>query len=249
MITEKQGATMRVYFDTIDIASGAPTDAAATPTVTVYKDGVSIGAAGATVTNKATGLYELAIVCSVGNGYDIGSRFNAVVSATVAGVAGVHCVADFAVTLADVDDVLNEISVTHDDLLTTTTVVNLIETYTDSIEGRLPAALVGGRMDVTVGAMQNSVITAAAIATDAIDADALAATALAEIAAAVWAQVLESGYTAADMFRGAVSVLFGKVADFTTGNLVFRNLADTKNRITVATGSTGRTSSTINDLT
>ena len=249
MITEKQGGTLRAYFDTIDPATGALANAAATPTVTVYKDGVSIGAAGATVTNKSTGVYELAIVCSAGNGYAVASRFNAIVSATVGGVAGAHCVADFAVTVTDVDDVLNELSVTHDDLLTIAIVVNSIDVNTDSIEGRLPAALVGGRMDASVGAVANNAITAASIATDAIDADALAASALAEIAAAVWSQVVESTYTAADMMRGAVSVLFGKVTDFSTGVLVFRNLADTKNRITVGTGPTGRTSSTVNDLT
>ncbi|RTK98746.1 MAG: hypothetical protein EKK57_11255 [Proteobacteria bacterium] len=42
-----------------------------------------------------------------------------------------------------------------------------VQADTDNIQTRLPAALVGGRMDSNVGAMTNDVITAASIATDA----------------------------------------------------------------------------------
>jgi hypothetical protein len=52
---------------------------------------------------------------------------------------------------------------------------------TDNIQTRLPAALVGGRMDSSVGAMAAGTITAGAIATGAIDADSLASDAVAEI--------------------------------------------------------------------
>lgn len=58
-----------------------------------------------------------------------------------------------------------------------------VEADTQNIQTRLPAALTGGRMDSSVGAMAANVLTAAAIATDAIDADALAADAIAEIQA------------------------------------------------------------------
>lgn len=43
------------------------------------------------------------------------------------------------------------------------------------VQSRIPAALVSGRIDSSVGAMAANVINATAIATDAIDADALAA--------------------------------------------------------------------------
>lgn len=58
-----------------------------------------------------------------------------------------------------------------------------IETDTQDIQGRLPAALVSGRIDSSVGAMASNVVTAAAIATDAIDSDAVAASAVTEIQA------------------------------------------------------------------
>lgn len=56
---------------------------------------------------------------------------------------------------------------------------------TNDIQARLPAALVGGRMDSSVGAMAADTVTASAIATDAIGALELAAGAASEIATAV----------------------------------------------------------------
>lgn len=56
----------------------------------------------------------------------------------------------------------------------------LLDTGT-TLDGRIPAALVGGRMDASVGAIAAGAITAAAIATDAIDADSLKADAVTEI--------------------------------------------------------------------
>lgn len=49
-----------------------------------------------------------------------------------------------------------------------------VQADTDDIQTRLPAALVSGRIDASVGAVANNAITAASIATDAIDADAMA---------------------------------------------------------------------------
>jgi hypothetical protein len=57
-----------------------------------------------------------------------------------------------------------------------------IQVDTDDIQTRLPAALVSGRIDASVGAMAAGTVTAAAVATDAIDADALATDAVNEIA-------------------------------------------------------------------
>jgi len=61
-----------------------------------------------------------------------------------------------------------------------------VQSDTDDIQTRLPAALVSGAMDSDVSAMQAGVVTAAAIATDAVDADALAADAVTEI----WAKAM-----------------------------------------------------------
>lgn len=61
-----------------------------------------------------------------------------------------------------------------------------LQADTDNIQTRLPAALLGGRMDSSVGAMANNSVTAAALATDAV----------AEIADGVWDEAL-SGHGAA----------------------------------------------------
>lgn len=60
-----------------------------------------------------------------------------------------------------------------------------LETDTTDIQARIPAALVSGRIDASVGAVATGAITAAAIAADAIGASELAADAVAEIAAAI----------------------------------------------------------------
>lgn len=57
----------------------------------------------------------------------------------------------------------------------------LVDTGT-TLDARIPAALVGGRMDVSVGAMAADVVTSAAIAANAIGASELAQDAAQEIA-------------------------------------------------------------------
>lgn len=52
--------------------------------------------------------------------------------------------------------------------------ISVVQADTDDIQTRIPAVLVGGRMDSSVGAMAAGVITATAIASNAIDDDALA---------------------------------------------------------------------------
>ena len=76
------------------------------------------------------------------------------------------------------------------------TSIAAIQADTDDIQTRLPAALVGGRIDASVGAMAAAVVTAAAVATGAIDADALAADAGTELADAIRARQLTESYAA-----------------------------------------------------
>jgi hypothetical protein len=103
-----------------------------------------------------------------------------------------------------------------------------LQSDTDNIQTRLPAALVGGRMDVSVGAL----------GTDTIGSDALAASAVAEIVDAVWAKALETGFTADRLMRIIASGVAGKVSGG-PGSPVFRNLTDTANLITGTADSSG----------
>ena len=65
-----------------------------------------------------------------------------------------------------------------------------IQIDTNDIQTRLPAALVSGRIDASVGAMAADVVTAAAIAADAIGSSELAASAVNEIADQVWEEAI-----------------------------------------------------------
>jgi hypothetical protein len=70
------------------------------------------------------------------------------------------------------------VAMTWADIGSPTTVVNLsgttiktatdVETDTADIQARIPAALISGRIDATVGAMQTDVITATALASSAV---------------------------------------------------------------------------------
>lgn len=79
---------------------------------------------------------------------------------------------------------------------------------TDDIQARLPAALVGGRMDSSVGAVAANAITAAGINADAITAAKLAADVSLEIADGVWDEA-RSGHvtlgTFGDSYAGLVT--------------------------------------------
>lgn len=81
------------------------------------------------------------------------------------------------------------------DLTTITTAITSVETDTQDIQSRLPASLVSGRIDASVGAMASGVVTATAVATGAIDADALATDAVAEIADGVWDEAISGHLT------------------------------------------------------
>lgn len=74
--------------------------------------------------------------------------------------------------------------------------LDAVQADTDDLQTRLPAALVSGRIDASVGAMAAGVVTAAAVATGAIDADALATDAVAEIADGVWDEPIAGHLTA-----------------------------------------------------
>lgn len=93
----------------------------------------------------------------------------------------------------------------------------------------LPAALVGGRIDASVGAMATDVVTAAAIAADAITSSELATTAVNEIRDAVYQGTLTEGYAAdgaAATVEQLLYMIWAAVADFsiTSTTLTCRKL-------------------------
>ena len=113
-----------------------------------------------------------------------------------------------AQTAGDLKASLNTI----DDFIDTEVAAILVDT--DDIQTRLPAALVGGRMDVSVGAMAADVVTAAAIAANAIGASELAQDAAQEIADEVLNRDLAGGASGNTRnVRNALRALRNKVSE------------------------------------
>jgi len=140
-----------------------------TVTVTLSKNGGAFAAAGGTVTEIASGIYKIALTTTDTN---------------TLGDLVFHCTG----TGADATDFIDQVSALIEADLATQTSVNTIDDFldteiaailaavdtevaailadTDDIQTRLPAALVGGRIDASVGAMAANVMTAAAAAAD-----------------------------------------------------------------------------------
>lgn len=143
-----------------------------------------------------------------------------------------------------------------------------IQADLDNIQTRIPAALVSGRIDASVGAMASGVVTATAIAanaigtseladgaitaakiaTGAIDADAIAADAATEIAEAAMSALVETGLTLREAQRLFAAVLLSKVSGAGTTTIVFRDVGDTKDRVTATVDVDGnRSAVTLDD--
>lgn len=106
-----------------------------------------------------------------------------------------------------------------------------------SIDGRIPVALVGGRMDSDVGGMQAGVIgpgvmaasaiTAATLATDSITSDELAASAIAEIQSGLATSAAVADIAAVTRFRTSAASVFDLPAASFVDFKIAVNLEDT----------------------
>lgn len=181
-------------FTTFRPSTGAAYTLGGTPALSVYKDNSTTqSTTGVTLTadfDSVTGLNHFAIDTSAdGTFYAAGSFFDIVITTgTVDSVSVVgSVVASFTIrkdsslkptTAGRALDVSagGEAGLDWANIGSPTTTVNLsgttvktatdVETDTADIQGRLPAALVSGRMDASVGAMAANVMTAAAAAAD-----------------------------------------------------------------------------------
>lgn len=116
-----------------------------------------------------------------------------------------------------------------------------IQADTDDIQTRIPAALVSGRMDSSVGAMAAAVITAASIATDAFTAAKFAANAGTEIAAAVWDALTSTITTASsigkllvDNIDATISSRSTQTSVNTVDDFIDTEIADIQSRLPAA---------------
>jgi len=187
------GSTFDLKFSTRRFTTGAPFTLAGSPVISAYPDNSTTElTAGITLTvdfDARTGLHNVRVVATSGNGYAAGSNYDLVITAgTVDGVSVVgEVIGGFSIearsalrptTAGRTLDVAagGEAGVDWANVGSPTTVQGLsgttiktatdVEADTQDIQARLPAALVSGRIDASVGAMAADVLTAAAIASD-----------------------------------------------------------------------------------
>jgi len=155
----------------------------ASPTVNISKAGGAYAAAGGAVTEIANGWYKVALTTTdtntlgdlayhiTGTGSDDADFVDQVFAKTVDDLMSTFTLpANFsafsldASGRVDVGKVLGTAQ-TAGDLKAS---LNTLQADTDDIQTRLPAALVGGRMDSSVGAMATDVVTSGALAASAV---------------------------------------------------------------------------------
>lgn len=241
----KQSTAKNVMVLMVDSADHITGKTGLTLTITASKDGGAFGSISPTVTERGNGWYSVALTASHTD--TLGD-----LALHITGAAADPADMVLLVEARSVDDVLPTASYTAPDNAT----IAAIALYTDSIESRLPAALVGGRMDSSVGAMAVDVITAAALAADAVaeiqaglavPGDSMALTPAA--IDAILDEVVDGGYTVRQLLRGYASALMAKLSGADINLPVFRDIGDTKDRISAVTDAAGNRTAVTLDLT
>lgn len=141
-----------------------------TASVSVTVDGGTQAAGGGTVAHEGNGYHSYAPTQAETNGDHVAFTFT--------GTGAIPATVQVYTTFPQTGDSYARLgapagaSVSAD--------IAAVQSDTNDIQTRLPAALVSGRMDASVGAMAANTLTASALATDAVD----------EIVDAVWDEVL-----------------------------------------------------------
>lgn len=150
---------------------------------------------------------------AIADGSIIASKIggNAITSAKIA--SGAITAAAFATDAIDANAVAASAVTELQSGLATAAAVQGVQDDTNDIQARLPAALVGGRIDASVGAMAVDVVTASALASSATAeiATAVAAPDTAAIASAVDAALSTSH--GAGAWEGSGGATAGEIAD------------------------------------
>jgi hypothetical protein len=131
-----------------DSADGTSPKTGLNPTVTISKNGAVFASPAGAVTEISAGWYKVA-----GNATDTNTLGVLTLHATASGAA--------------VTDAQYEV-VAYDPDVDYNAAIAAVQADTTNLKTRVPAALVSGRIDASVGAMATDTLTAAALATDAV---------------------------------------------------------------------------------
>ena len=185
-------------------STGAPFVPSSTPTAFIIEPDGTVAVNGSNMTQQGSSVVwaydyvpdvagEHVFYAHTADSNAMGDGYTEVESVNVGETVRVGSIADGAI---DADAIAADAVTEIQSGLATSAAVAAVQADTDDIQTRLPAALVSGRIDASVGAMASGVVTAAALATGAIDADALAADAVGEIADGVWDEAIAGHLTA-----------------------------------------------------
>jgi len=131
--------------------------------------------------------------------------------------------------------------------------VELLSTWKLSFQaGAYQATVNGGNLADALNRIQNSgnpqvLFQSSAASTLVTGNGGGTAPTAAQNAAAVWSQILEGTLTAEQLQRLMASVLLGKVSGAGSGTETFRDLGDTKNRVTVTVDNSGNRTAVVKD--
>lgn len=246
------GDSVFLHFGTSSTTTGAATNADSTPTVNVAEDGTALGYA-PTVTNITTGLYMVQIDCTAGNGFEAGRRYSVYVAATVGGIAGRDGIGEFEVLATDLNTGV-------------ASVVGAVGSVAGNVGGNV-AGSVGSVTGLTAANLDVAVSTRLAAASyvaplDAADTRAalgMAAANLdtqlgalptaAENATAVLDEIIEAALSLRQAMRLCIAAMGGKASGLETTTAVYRDSADTKDRITATVDANGNRTAVTLDLT
>lgn len=155
----KQSTAKNVMLLMVDSADHITGKTGLTLTITASKDGAAFVSISPAVTERGSGWYSVALTAAH---TDTLGDLALHVTAASADPADMVLLVEAGATDADVSSRLATAGYTAPDNAT----IAAIALYTDSIESRLPAALVGGRMDANVGAVNGLVVDGAGTEAD-----------------------------------------------------------------------------------
>jgi hypothetical protein len=210
----------------------------------VAEDGVALGYA-PTVTNITTGLYMVQIDCTAGNGFEAGRRYSVYVAATVGTIAGRDGIGEFEVLATDLNTGIASVvgavgSVTG----SVGSVVGLTAANLDvAVSTRLAAASYTAPLDAA------ATRAALGLAAANLDTQLGALPTAAENATAVLDEIIEAALSLRQAMRLCIAAMGGKASGLETTTAVYRDSADTKDRITATVDANGNRTAVTLDLT
>lgn len=231
----KQSTAKNVMILMVDSTDHVTGKTGLTLTITASKDGAAFASISPTVTERGNGWYNVALTSShtdtlgdlalhiTGTAADPADIVLLVeAGATDADVSTRSTYAGGAVasvtgsvgsvvglTAANLDVAVSSRLATAGYTAPDNATIATIQSDTNDIQSRIPAALVSGRIDASVGAMAADVVTATAIAAGAITSTE--APALANLDAAVSTRLATAGYTAPD--NASISAILTDTAE------------------------------------